>query len=88
MPLANGTPSPEPDEDRIRKNEKRYARLIERLDPDQALAVVDLVLDLRSPWIRRTILELPLVDGDAADRRALLSGLDAIAGSAGARQAA
>jgi hypothetical protein len=55
--------------------------MLERLSPEQALAVVDLALDLRSPWIRRAILELPLADGDEGERQALLSGLDAIAGS-------
>jgi hypothetical protein len=67
VPLANGESGRVPDEDRIRRNEKRYAAMLERLSPEQALAVVDLALDLRSPWIRRAVLELPLADGDESE---------------------
>jgi hypothetical protein len=88
VPLENRTPGRMPDDDQIKRNERRYAAMIERLDPDQALAVVDLILDLRSPWIRRVILEIPLAEGDEEEKRLLLSGLDAIAGAAGGRRAA
>jgi hypothetical protein len=88
VPLENREPGRVPDDEQIRRNERRYAAMLGRLSPDQALAVVDLILDLRSPWIRRAVLELHPAEGDEAERQTLLSGLDALAGATGERWAA
>jgi hypothetical protein len=62
----------------IARNERRYAALVGLLTADQLSAVIDLALDLRSPWMRRALLGLPAAAGDQEARRALLSGLDAL----------
>jgi hypothetical protein len=47
VPLEVREPERVPDDQQIRRNERRYAAMLERLSPEQALAVVDLILDLR-----------------------------------------
>jgi hypothetical protein len=79
VPLANSAGGREPTEEQLRLNERKYERLMKLLTPDQALAVVDVALDLRTGWVRRAILKLPPADGDGADRRALVTGLDVLA---------
>jgi hypothetical protein len=69
----------EPSEERIARNERAYERLLKRLTEDQALACVNVALDLRPGWMRRELLKIPLTPDDQDERRALLTGLDALA---------
>lgn len=79
--LANTDPATrrEATEVQIARNERRYSALTGLLTEDQLGAVVDLALDLRSPWMGRALLGRPPIAGDQEARQALLSGLDCLA---------
>jgi hypothetical protein len=79
LPDRDPSSGREATEVQIARNEKRYAALVAILTADQLSAVIDLALDLRSPWMRRALLGLPAAAGDQEAQQALLSGLDALA---------
>jgi hypothetical protein len=83
LPDRDPSSGREATEVQIKRNERRYAALVAILTADQLSAVIDLALDLRLPWQRRALLGLPAAAGDAAERLALLSGLDRLADRAG-----
>jgi hypothetical protein len=50
------------------------------LDVEQQLAIVDIALDRQPTWLRKQTCGLPFSGDDQVERRALLSGLDIVAG--------
>jgi hypothetical protein len=42
--------------------------VIAKLDEDQLIQVIDLALDMKSPWMRRALLQLPPAGDDQRDR--------------------
>jgi hypothetical protein len=61
-------------------NERRYNRMCRKLSTDHLLEVINVALDMKSPWMRRAVLGLPLVGEDELERRHLLDGLAVLAG--------
>ena len=78
-PLRTTTDAPLPSEDQILRSERAYEKLCARLSVDQHLAVVDLALGYRPPWLKRAMLKIALTAADEVERCALLSGLEALA---------
>jgi hypothetical protein len=73
MRLGNGDP-------RARMLERRYNALANKLSTDQLIAVVDLVLGIWQPWLRRQLLGVPLTTEDEVERQNLLDALDRLGG--------
>jgi hypothetical protein len=81
VPLADREPGhQEGDPDRIADTARRFEQLVRRLTVEQKLALTDLSLDLRRPWMLRKLCQRPLTVEDEGERQALLSGLDVLAG--------
>jgi hypothetical protein len=73
-PLRNATGGAMPTEERMAETDRLYDKLAGRLDEEQKLAVVDLILENRASWMRRHLLGVPLTADDELDKRALLLG--------------
>jgi hypothetical protein len=58
--------------------QRRFEQLVRELTDLQKAAVTNLALDLRRPWMLRQLRQRPLISEDDDERRALLTGLNAI----------
>jgi hypothetical protein len=78
VPLKVGSGAPMPSEEVVAKNERAYLKLVQKLTTQQQLAVVGMALDQQPGWMRLMLRDLPLRHEHEIERRALLSGLDAL----------